>query len=219
MRGKPEKIKFGAVENYRHAWYLLIWAAYLVGFWLVEQLIVDDYWVSYLPIDDKIPFCRFFIVPYCMWHPLLALMTAYLFFFDAPAFKRYMCALGLGFGVAIAVCAVFPNGQNLRPAEFGQNDIFIWLVKAIYAADTNTNVIPSMHVIGCAVLSFACFDSESLRRKKLPWPMAALGVLISVSTVFVKQHSVLDVLAAIPVSAAVWLAVYSPMAQKKQKNR
>ena len=74
------------LKTYPHVWYLLIWIVYLMLFWLAEHLIVDKYWVSYLPIDDQIPFCRFFIIPYCTWHPLLFLMTVYLFFTDAPAF-------------------------------------------------------------------------------------------------------------------------------------
>lgn len=84
-------------------------------FWLAEHLIVDKYWVSYLPIDDQIPFCRFFIIPYCTWHPLLFLMTVYLFFTDAPAFKRFVVYIGLGFGGSILFCMLFPNGQDLRP--------------------------------------------------------------------------------------------------------
>lgn len=215
---KKQTIDLQRLSAYRHAWYLLIWAAYLAAFYLVEHLIVDDYWVSYLPLDDKIPFCRFFILPYCMWHPLLALMTAYLFFCDVPAFKRYMCALGLGFGIAIIVCIVFPNGQELRPAEFAQNDVFTWLIGCVYAADTNTNVIPSMHVIGCAALTFASFDSARLRRRRAQVIMTPLGVLISVSTVFVKQHSVLDVLAALPVCAVMWLAVYWPLRRSARKT-
>lgn len=76
-----------------------------------------------------------------------------------------MLYIGLGFGGSIIFCMLFPNGQDLRPTDFQQNDCFIWLVKRIYAADTNTNVIPSMHVIGCAALALACFDAPRLRPK------------------------------------------------------
>ena len=146
------------LETYPHVWYLLIWIVYLMLFWLAEHLIVDKYWVSHLPIDDQIPFCRFFIIPYCTWHPLLFLMTVYLFFTDAPAFKRFVVYIGLGFGGSILFCMLFPNGQDLRPTEFAQNDFFIWLVRMVYAADTNTNVLPSMHVIGCAACYQDCFS-------------------------------------------------------------
>ena len=206
------------LETYPHVWYLLIWNVYLMLFWLAEHLIVDNYWVSHLPIDDQIPFCRFFIIPYCTWHPLLFLMTVYLFFTDAPAFKRFVVYIGLGFGGSILFCMLFPNGQDLRPTEFAQNDFFIWLVRMVYAADTNTNVLPSMHVIGCAALTLACFDAPRLRAKKLHLVMLTLGVLISASTVFVKQHSMLDVLVAIPVSVVLCLLVYRPFPRNRLKQ-
>ena len=213
-----KKLKIGAIDDFHHAWYLLIWNVYLLLFYLAEHLVVDKYWVSYLPIDDQIPFCRFFIIPYCMWHPLLFAMTIYLFFTDVPAFKRFVVYIGLGFGGSIIFCMLFPNGQDLRPTEFAQNDFFIWLVKKIYAADTNTNVIPSMHVIGCAALTLACFDAPRLRNHHLHWIMTALGVVISASTVFVKQHSMLDVLVAIPVSVFLCLIVYRPFPRSRLKQ-
>lgn len=201
-------LRIGTVENYHHHWYLLIWLVYLTLFVIAEHVVTDNYWVSYLPLDDKIPFCRFFVVPYCLWHPLLFLMTLYLMFYDAEGLKRYMLYIGFGFGGSILFCLLFPNGQDLRPAQFAQNDIFTWAVGHIYAADTNTNVLPSMHVIGCAALTLACFDSEPLRRRHLHLVMLPLGFIISMSTVFIKQHSILDVFAAIPVSAALYFLIY-----------
>ena len=196
------------LKTYPHVWYLLIWIVYLMLFWLAEHLIVDKYWVSHLPIDDQIPFCRFFIIPYCTWHPLLFLMTAYLFFTDAPAFKRFVVYIGLGFGGSILFCMLFPNGQDLRPTEFAQNDFFIWLVRMVYAADTNTNVCPSIHVIGSFAVYFAVRDIRRFRAKGWRLGFLTMAVLISLSTVFLKQHSVLDVLAGLAVCAAAYPLIY-----------
>ena len=113
-------LKLGTVENYHHHWYLLIWLVYLTLFAIAEHVVTDNYWVSYLPLDDKIPFCRYFIIPYCLWHPLLFLMTLYLMFYDAEGLKRYMLYIGLGFGGSILFCLIFPNGQDLRPTEFAR---------------------------------------------------------------------------------------------------
>lgn len=182
MHSRPNRQwKIGTVENCRHHWYLLIWIVYFVLFYIAEHVVTDHYWVSYLPLDDKIPFCRYFIIPYCMWHPLLFAMTLYLMWYDVPAFKRFMVYIGLGFGGSILFCLIFPNGQDLRPTEFAQHDFFIWLVQRIYTADTNTNVLPSMHVIGCAALTLACFDSEPLCRRHLQWVALPLGLLICAS--------------------------------------
>ena len=124
MRSHPKKQwKIGTVENCRHHWYLLIWIAYLVLFYIAEHVVTDHYWVSYLPLDDKIPFCRYFIIPYCMWHPLLFAMTLYLMWYDVPAFKRFMVYIGLGFGGSILFCLAFPNGQDLRPETFEKKNM------------------------------------------------------------------------------------------------
>jgi len=113
MRSHPKKQwKIGTVENCRHHWYLLIWIAYLVLFYIAEHVVTDHYWVSYLPLDDKIPFCRYFIIPYCMWHPLLFAMTLYLMWYDVPAFKRFMVYIGLGFGGSVWL---FRTGRICAP--------------------------------------------------------------------------------------------------------
>ena len=81
------------------------------------------------------------------------------------------------------------------------------MLRLIYAADTNTNVFPSMHVVGTLAAVIGIFDSRSASLGA-KWGVAALGVLINASTVLVKQHSVLDILAGIALYALVYLAVY-----------
>ena len=210
MKKKLTLPKLGTVSDYRHFWMLSFWILYLILYVVVEHAVTTDYWVSYLPLDDKIPFCEYFIIPYCMWHPLLALMTAYLAFYDAETFKKFMWFVLVGLISAILVCWIFPNGQDLRPAEFPRHNVFTWLVSRIYAAVNNANVCPSMHVIGCCGAALAVH--RALPKKKRGWmvPVAALALLICASTVFVKQHSILDIFVAIPWSLACGWIIYRP---------
>ena len=137
---------------------------------------------------------------------------------DTAAEKRFRprhIALIIGFGFTLAFCLVFPNGQDLRPLPFERQNFCTWLLGRLYAADTNTNVLPSMHVIGCAALTLACFDSEPLRRRHLQWVMLPLGLVISMSTVFVKQHSILDVFVAIPVCVILYFIIFHRAFVKK----
>ncbi len=115
MKKKLTLPKLGTVSDYRHLWMLSFWILYLILYVVVEHAVTTDYWVSYLPLDDKIPFCEYFIVPYCMWHPLLFLMTVYLAFYDVETFRKYMWFVLAGLVSAIVVCWIFPNGQDLRP--------------------------------------------------------------------------------------------------------
>ena len=200
--------KIGTVENYRHFWLLSIWIVYLIFYVIAEHAVTENYWVSYMALDDRIPFLEIFIIPYCLWHPMLAAMTVYLAFFDVDTFRKFMASVALGFLPVLVFCVLFPNGQDLRPTEFPRTNLLTGIVSLIYAADTNTNVLPSMHVIGCAILTAASFSCKKLRSRKLHLIMLPVCILICISTVFVKQHSLLDLLAAIPYSAFVLLVVY-----------
>ena len=194
-------------KKWPHAQYVLVLPAYLILFAIAEKLIVSDYWVSYLPMDDSIPFCEWFIFPYVSWYLFMIVPGLILLFRDPEGFRRYMTLIGIGFSSALIFCLLSPNGQNLRPDPLPRSNFAAWLVSGIYAADTNTNVCPSMHVIGCYAVAYTAWKRLPKGRRGWLYPAIAMGVLISASTVFVKQHSVLDILVAIPWSvAAGWIS-------------
>lgn len=196
------KGKFG-----REIWYLLYLPIYLLLFALVEHFVVDNYWVSWCTLDDRIPFVRQFVLIYVMWYPLMLGTTLYLLLKDRRAFVRYARSVALGLTACILIFVLLPSGQELRPAEVPGNDLTAWMLRAIYAADTNTNVFPSMHVVGTLAAVIAIFDSRSASGCA-KWGVAALGVLINASTVLIKQHSVLDILGGVMLYWLVYLAVY-----------
>ena len=82
------------------------------------------------------------------------------------------------------------------------------IVGLLYWIDTPTNIFPSEHAVGAIAVFAAAVHTKSLRT---PGRLAAIGilaVLVSVSTVFLKQHSALDVLAALAVCAVSYWIVY-----------
>ena len=199
-----EKLREYARKNPR-VWLLMYIPVYLIWFVTVEHLVVEDYYVSYLPLDDRIPFVPYIAAFYVMWYPYLLIPVLYLYFKDARAFVRHGVYLAITLSLCLGTYMAFPNGQDLRPEDTG-GGFCGWLLDMLYAADTNTNVLPSMHVVTCIGTSIAAFDSERMR--KVRWPVLILGVLISASTVLVKQHSILDVIWAAVLGAAVALGVY-----------
>lgn len=210
MKRLPQEINDRPFAHgyYQHVWYVLLIALYLFCFFLAERLVVDAYWVSYLPADDLIPFCEWFVIPYVLWYPFLVLPGVYLLLRDVSGFKQYILYIFVSFMSCILFCILFPNGQNLRPESFPRENILTGLVAALYQADTNTNVLPSMHVLGCMAVVIAVFRSEKLRRPLLCTATVLLALLIVISTVFIKQHSLLDLLVAIPWGFAAFWAVY-----------
>lgn len=207
-----------ALHKYKHALWLLYLPVYFFSFFLAESSITTQYWVSYTPLDDKIPFVEEFVIAYIAWFPAIWLTGLFLLFVDPEAFRRYIWTIIIGYSVSLVVFFIFPNGQNLRPRAFSQPNVFTYMVQAFYTHDTNTNVLPSMHVIGASAVVFAVFDSKKLRK---PWLCAAavvLAILIDMSTVFIKQHSILDVWAGLAVSAVLYVIVYIVIKRKQLKK-
>ena len=129
-------------------------------------------------------------------------------FKDVPAFKRYMWYWFSTFAISLIICMVFPNGQDLRPTEFARDNVLVDIVKILYASDTNTNVLPSMHVVGSIAAAVCVFDCKALKSVFYKIGAVVLAALISISTVFIKQHSALDIFASIVVCIPTYLFIY-----------
>lgn len=200
-----------------HVLLVLYLPVFLAAFFLLENHVTadSDYWVSYMPLDDRIPFLEGFVLAYYLWYPLLVAVGLWLMVKDAPAFCRYMYVLMLGFSLSLLFCAVFPNGQDLRPEQFQHDNLCTRMVALMYAVDTNTNVMPSIHVIGAAAAVFGVFDSETTNAGWLRALVVIAALLISVSTVFIKQHSFLDII----VGAAVCIPLYFVVYGTRRKRR
>ena len=188
--------------------YFLFLPGYLLAFFLLETFISGDgnYWSSHIFLDDYIPFLEGFVVFYCLWYPFLIVPGLYLFFKDISEFKKYIWYLICAFAICFTVYILVPNGQDLRPAVFERNNIFTDIVGLIYSADTNTNVFPSMHVAGALGAAAAFFRTDGLKKYRAVSVITA--VLICASTVFIKQHSLLDVFGGIAVWLISYIAVY-----------
>lgn len=196
------------LKQHPEYWYFLFIPGYIGCFFLMEHLVPSgcDYWASYCRLDDYIPFLDFFVIPYVMWYPFLLVAGLGLLHRDVPEMKRYVWFMIAGFGFSMLFCVLFPNGQDLRPTQFARDNFFTWLLARVYAADTNTNVLPSMHIIGCVAACCGVFRSAALRRWRLP--ILVVAILICLSTVFVKQHSILDIFAGFAVCIPLWFLFY-----------
>lgn len=197
--------------KYHHAWVFLYGFIYMSWFSWLEKHVTSHYFVIHSVFDDYIPFLEVFIIPYLLWFVYVAGTVIYFFFTDKQGFYKVCTLLITGMTLFLIICTVFPNGLNLRPAAFARDNIFVDLVKLIYRADTSTNVLPSLHVynsIGCYI---AIRNSEKLRQYKwIQNGSLVLTISIVLSTMFLKQHSVVDVIAAIVMIYFIYQFVYAP---------
>ena len=200
------------LKKHRHCLLALYLPVYLLAFWVLEQNITQNYWASYVPADDAIPFVAEFVIPYCMWYPYAIFPGLYLMVCDVPVFKKFMYHIMIGMTLGLVICAIFPNGQDLRPLTFKESNFCTQMVGEIYRVDTNTNVLPSMHVIGTLAVFFGIYHSAGVG-KYVKAAMAVIALLICASTVLIKQHSILDVIAALFVSLPTYVLVYHSKAR------
>ena len=196
------------IKDHPHMWWVLYLPVYLGGFFLIEHLITDNYWATQTFIDEYIPFCEYFVIPYDSWGFLLLALGLYLIVKDAEGFRRYMWSIMLTFGFATIFCALVPNGQDLRPAVMEHHNFCTWLLQNTYNLDTNTNVLPSVHVLGVLDALYAVHRTPGLRRTGWRTFADIWGVIIICSTLFVKQHAFIDVVAALVVGAIAYVIIY-----------
>ncbi len=87
-----------------------------------------------------------------------------------------------------------------------------------YSLDTNTNVFPSVHVVGVIDAWFAIWHTRGLKKRAWRWSTAVYGVLIIASTVFIKQHAVIDVLAGLAVGFLGNYIVYGIIGRRRDRR-
>ena len=202
------------LRRFGHLRLLLFWPLFSLTFYALEHLRPPVYYHPMrCALDAMIPFCRWFVIPYVFWFLFVAGMLAWTALRDVPAFRRMMKFIILTYSFALLTYWLFPNCQHLRPVLSG-NDVLTRLVSMLYRSDTNTNVCPSIHVIGSLAVWLAARDMKQLPPLLRKYLIPAMAILISVSTVFLKQHSALDMLAALLVCAAAYPLVYRSPARR-----
>ncbi len=209
------KIK-NLIQKYKHAWVLLYAFIYMPWFLYLEKHVTTDFHVIETSLDDKIPFIEYFIIPYLLWFAFIAVTIGYFFFTDKAGYYKLTAFLFTGMTIFLIVSTVYPNGQTLRPVTFARDNIFVDLVKTLYKTDTPTNVLPSIHVFNSIGAYIAISHSEKLHSKKwVRYGAFVLTVLIILATMFLKQHSVIDVITAGIMAIVMYQVIYAAELKKE----
>jgi hypothetical protein len=208
------------LKAHKHAWIIPIYGIiYMISFCLLEQRQVETH-IIHCALDDVIPFCPYFIVPYVLWYGFVA-VTLWYFAFRCQQREEYWrlaWTLMTGMTVFLVVSWVYPNGQELRPT-LGEGNCFVQAVKFLYRIDTPTNILPSMHVFNAVTCCVAICKNQRLQsRRKLILGTKVLTVLIVLSTMFLKQHSVIDVCLALALYGVCYEIVYLAIPQYRKKT-
>lgn len=185
------------IKKYRHGLIILAYAiVYMLFFEYLECRPVWGFHVIDTVFDDYIPFCEYFIVPYLLWFPYQILTVLYFIFRNKNKKEYYQLIFNMmmGMTVFLIVSYAYPNVLHLRPSELPRENVFTDMVRWLYRTDTPTNVLPSIHVFNSLAVHMSLTNCEALRdHKGVRYGSLVLTLLIIMSTMFLKQHSVIDV--------------------------
>lgn len=195
------------------------WIVYFILYFLTENLIPPERChVVHCALDDAIPFLEGFAIPYCFWYLLIAISLLWFLLYDVKGFRGLQIFIIITQLAAMLVYIVWPSIQNLRPTVFPRDNFLTRVMAFIYAFDTPTGVCPSLHVaysIGMASAWCKC--------KKAPaaWKgfVVLSAVVISIATAFVKQHSVVDIFAALPLALLAEILTYHVILPRLEKRK
>lgn len=183
---------------------------YCAGFLVIENWNRLHYTVIHTAVDDMIPFCEWFIIPYLLWFLYVSDFTLYMLFTDEKSYHEICTYLAIGMTVFLVVSAVFPNILFLRPQTMPRDNVLTRICGILYAADTPTNVTPSIHVYNSIAVMIAAVrtDAKLFRSWFSKAAMAAIGLSIILATMFLKQHSFSDVVIATGLALCCYILVY-----------
>ena len=195
-------------EEYSHLLFLLGWVGYFAMYYLTERLIKRNLcYVVHCRLDDIIKFCEIFVVPYVLWYFLIVFTLFFLAFYNPKGFVGFQKFVIVTQIAATLIYIIFPNRQDLRPTVFERDNLLTQTVSLIYSIDTSTNVCPSLHVaISLAIASAWLKEDKVTITYKII--ILFMVIIICLSTVFIKQHSVVDILMALPISLLAEIIAY-----------
>lgn len=145
-------------------------------------------------VDNSIPLIKVFILPYVGWYAFIFIMMVYLCYKDRKTYFITIIAYMLGLIASFITFYIFQTTVP-RPDITG-SDFLSKMILSIYRADKPYNCFPSIHVL-TSFLMVKAIMASSIRNKinlSIVWISA---ILISISTLFIKQHVILDVVSGI----------------------
>ena len=172
--------------------------------YFISKLLQGDLNLVGNVIDTKIPFVPAFFIPYCIWYLMIFIIPYYLYCKDKDKFIKYTMAYILCSMIGNIVFISYPS-TVARPTVTG-TDIFSLIAKFIYWIDTPTNCFPSLH---CAIsMLFILYTCESKNTNIITKiSVCIISILIMLSTLFTKQHVVVDFISGDMLALIVYLIV------------
>ena len=201
--------------QFSHLLLLLSWVFYFLMYLITEIFIPrENCHVIHCALDDLMPFCEWFVIPYVFWYLLVAGSLLYFGLYNPDSFRKLQWYIIITQVVAMAVYIIYPNRQDLRPDVMPRENALTAVISFLYSFDTSTNVCPSLHVAYSLGIASVWLKEKDV---SVLWKIAVviIVILICLSTSFIKQHSVVDIFAALPLGLLAEILVFHVHPRKK----
>lgn len=211
-----KKLKAWIQENpHSLAWLYFIY--YCIHFLLLERYITPIVWIHH-PIDDLIPFNENWIIFYLLWFPYFIGSLMYFMIKDKEAFLELCFFMFATMSFCLLCQTIIPNGLNLR-CEISSNSFLANIVKVLQNVDTPTNVCPSIHVASSVTVGLMTLRYTKFKYNKITKIISVfLMIGICLSTLFLKQHSIIDFILGIVVALFFYIITYKTNWKKFLQN-
>jgi membrane-associated phospholipid phosphatase len=154
-------------------------------------------------IDKLIPFNKYFVIFYLFWY---IYVMGYLFYFaalDGKSYMKLLISMNAGYLISMLIFFIYPT-YVLRP-DVLPTDIFSKaVIGLVYGSDKPFTCLPSIHVIETSLVMIYAQEEKAVGRY-LKLLTHFIGIMIILSTMFVKQHYLIDVVAGIGVAYMLYL--------------
>lgn len=152
-------------------------------------------------LDEMIPFVPVFALPYLYWFIYISIGLLYFAFVDGKNYFRLLSSIVTGMCLCFVIFYFYPTVVP-RP-YIGGNSLLENMVGFIYSVDNPYNCFPSIHVLNSMLVTLFIYPYNKNFWVR-SWSVASC-ISIILSTLLIKQHFVLDAVAGILLSTAVYL--------------
>lgn len=165
----------------------------MIMYWFLKLFQSNPIYINFY-LDDRIPFWGWFVYIYNMFYPFCILAFYLLYKKDEKSYYKGIISGVIGYIICDIIFLFLPTIMYRPPIP--NYDPFTNLVLKItyYYDEPPLNCFPSIHCLFCFQVIFSYIKSKCTLKRKF-WIILSASLII-ISTLFVKQHFIYDVIAA-----------------------
>ena len=165
-------------------------------YWFLKLFQGKPSYISFY-LDDKIPFWGWTVYIYDLFYPLFIVSFYFLYCYDRKKYYKGIISCAIGCIICYIIYLLIPTIMY-RPITPLYDPLTNLVLKITYFFDEPPlNCFPSLHCIFCFQIIFSYLKAKYPLKKKIF--IITFAFLIILSTLFVKQHYIFDIISALAV--------------------